>query len=120
MVRKGEGLTKIYGRFHNPRETDADIVVMRELHDAVDHTVLDAYGWTGGRPKSGFFSDHESGEPEIDDGARRYRYHWPNELRQKVLAWLLELNVARATQEADAGYTRGSPEALGPCFESTP
>ena len=40
-------------------------------------------------------------------GARRkpYRYRWPDEVRDKVLARLLELNAERAAEEARAGTT---------------
>ena len=39
------GMTKTYNRFHDPRETAADIVALRELHAAMDRAVLEAYGW---------------------------------------------------------------------------
>ena len=45
MVRNNEGLTKTYNRFHDPNESDTDIVKLRELHAAMDRVVLDAYGW---------------------------------------------------------------------------
>ena len=46
MVRNEEGLTKTYNRFHDPDERDPEILKLRELHDAMDRAVLDAYGWT--------------------------------------------------------------------------
>jgi hypothetical protein len=45
MVRNDEGLTKTYNRFHDPNESDADLLKLRELHAAMDRAVLDAYGW---------------------------------------------------------------------------
>ena len=45
MVRHGEGLTRSYNRFHDPRENASEIVTPRILHAAMDRAVLDAYGW---------------------------------------------------------------------------
>jgi hypothetical protein len=45
LVARNEGLTKIYNRFHNPTETAADILRLRELHATMDRAVLEAYGW---------------------------------------------------------------------------
>lgn len=45
MIRNDEGLTKTYNRFHDPGETSADILKLRELHAAMDRAVLEAYGW---------------------------------------------------------------------------
>ena len=42
MGNLGEGLTKTYNRFHDPSETLADIVCLRELHSAMDRAVLHA------------------------------------------------------------------------------
>src|SRR5439155_15213771 len=50
MIERDEGLTSIYSRFHDPNETDPRIVQLRELHDAMDRAVLDAYGWTDIQP----------------------------------------------------------------------
>ena len=45
MVCRNEGMTKTYNRFHNRRETAADIVRLREVHAEMDRAVLAAYGW---------------------------------------------------------------------------
>ncbi len=103
MVRNNEGLTKTYNRFHDPNETSADIMRLRELHAAMDRAVLDAYGWTDVQPPCEFLLDYE--EDEDDDAApskrkKPYRYRWPDDLRDEVLARLLELNRQRAAGEA--------------------
>ena len=42
MVRLGEGLTRVYNRFHGPHENAPEIVTFRGLHAAMDRAVLDA------------------------------------------------------------------------------
>ena len=113
MVKNNEGLTKTYNRFHDPIETSLEIKKLRELHAAMDRAVLDAYGWTDLKPTCEFLLDYE--EEDEDDGeagasapaARRrkkpWRYRWPDEFRDEVLARLLELNKQRAGQERLAG-----------------
>ena len=69
MVRMNEGLTKTYNRFHDPNETSADIVMLRELHAAMDRAVLDAYGGDLAKltvPPCEFLLDYED---EEDDDA---------------------------------------------------
>ena len=100
MIRNDEGLTEIYNRFHNRREDDPEIVKLRELHAAMDCAVLHAYGWMGLRPKCDCLPDEEAGGDEISSGPKSYRYHWPEETRQEILARLLELNAERRGREA--------------------
>jgi hypothetical protein len=45
MLTRQEGLTKTYNRFHDPHETSADIVHLRQLHKEMDEAVACAYGW---------------------------------------------------------------------------
>ena len=97
MVRNNEGLTKTYNRFHDPDERSPDILKLRELHAAMDRAVLDAYGWTDLKPTCEFLLDYEDEEDEDESGGGRrrkkpWRYRWPDEFRDEVLARLLELN----------------------------
>ena len=69
MVRNNEGLTKTYNRFHDPNERSPEILKLRELHDAMDRAVLDAYGWTDLVPTCEFLLDYE--EDEDDEASRR-------------------------------------------------
>jgi hypothetical protein len=102
MVARGEGLTKTYNRFHDPRETGADILRLRELHDAMDHAVLRAYGWDDlARTARPAFLD-ESNE---DDHKYQGRYFWPADIRDDVLARLLALNAQRAAEDRALGLT---------------
>jgi len=102
MVRNNEGLTKTYNRLNDPEEESADIVRLRQLHDAMDRAVLDAYRWTDKQPKCEFIAEFEDEDEEDENGRTRrkkYRYRWPDEVRDDVLAWLLELNRQRALEE---------------------
>jgi hypothetical protein len=108
MIRNNEGLTKTYNRFHDPDEHSPDILKLRELHAAMDRAVLDAYGWTDLKPTCEFLLDYEEDEDEDEaaGGRRRkkpWRYRWPDDFRDEVLARLLELNRQRAEEERLSG-----------------
>ncbi len=107
MVRNNEGLTKTYNRFHDPDERDPDILKLRDLHDAMDRAVLDAYGWTDIQPRCEFILDYEDDEDETPGKPSKkrkpWRYRWPDEIRDEVLGRLLELNAQRAKEESLAG-----------------
>ncbi len=102
-VTNNEGLTKTYNRFHDPDERSNAIHELRRLHEAMDRAVLDAYCWsevpTGCTFELGWEEDEENGS-----GRRRkpWRYRWPEEVRDQVLARLLALNKERAAAEAEA------------------
>lgn len=103
LMAQNGGLTKTYNRFHDPGDMDPGVARLRELHDAMDRAVLDAYGWTDIQPKCEFLLDYEEEEGEEENGPRRrrkpWRYRWPDETRDEVLARLLELNRQRALEE---------------------
>jgi hypothetical protein len=107
MVRNNQGLTKTYNRFHDPDERSAEIARLRELHAAMDRAVLDAYGWTELRPTCEFLLDYEEDDEAEEGGGRSrkkpWRYRWPDEFRDEVLARLLELNKKRAEAEKLSG-----------------
>ena len=103
MVMNNEGLTKTYNRFHNPDERNPDIAELRTLHAAMDRAVLDAYGWTDIPADCEFLPEHE----DDDDGSssrrkKRYRYRWPDPVRDEVLGRLIGLNAERAEEERRA------------------
>ncbi|MGA2738554.1 MAG: DNA methyltransferase [Bryobacteraceae bacterium] len=116
MVRNDEGLTKTYNRFHRPDEYSPDILKLRELHDALDLAVLDAYGWQDLQPKCDFFPEFDDEEDDDGEASRprqkRYRYRWPDEIHDEVLARLLALNRERANlspEPADPPAPRSRP-----------
>lgn len=105
MTRLDEGLTKIYNRFHNPDETDADVLRLRELHGEMDRAVLAAYGWSDIPTVCEFIpegDDEDDDEESETSRKRKYRYRWPDEVREKVLARLLALNAERHEAEVAA------------------
>ncbi len=125
MVRNNEGLTKTYNRFHDPSETSPDILKLRESHAAMDRAVLEAYGWHDlvQTATCEFLLDYEdeedeelsvvSGPSSVAKTSRRkkpWRYRWPDEFRDEVLARLLALNKERAEQERLAGKAAEAAE----------
>ena len=133
MVRHGEGLTKIYNRFHDPDEADPEIARLRELHVAMDRAVLDAYGWTDISTQCKCLLDYEIDEEEWGSRKKPYRQRWPDEVRDEVLARLLELNAERSVAEQRSGRAaaaassgarvrrpRGSAARHGPASVPTP
>ncbi len=100
MKRNSEGLTTVYNWFHDPDRESPDVTRLRDLHDSMDRAVLDAYGWSDLQPLCEFNPEFEDDEEE--DGRlrrKKYRYRWPDEARDEVLARLLELNRQRAIEE---------------------
>jgi hypothetical protein len=74
----------------------------------MDRAVLDAYGWTDLKPTCEFLLDYEEDDEDEEEtpGRRRkkpWRYRWPDEFRDEVLARLLELNRQRAEEERLSG-----------------
>jgi hypothetical protein len=113
MVRNNEGLTKTYNRFHDPDERHPDILRLRQLHEGMDRAVLDAYGWTDIATKCDFFLEYEIDEETWGNKKKPYRYRWPDEVHDEVLARLLDLNQKRAQEEALAG-ARETPRPKKP------
>ena len=100
MVQNDEGLTKTYNRFHDRYEYDSAIARLRELHGTMDRAVLDAYGWSDILIDCSFELDYEIDEEEWGRKKKPYRCRWPDDVRDEVLARLLELNGKRAAQES--------------------
>jgi hypothetical protein len=71
------------------------------MHDAMDRAVLDAYGWADVEPRCEFIPEFEDEDDEENGRPHRkkYRYRWPDEVRDDVLARLLDLNRQRALEE---------------------
>lgn len=124
MMRLNKGLTETYNRFHDPSyKDDETIKQLHALHAAMDRAVLDAYGWSDivtGEWRKGaagsakamhplefeFILDYEDDDVDQTEttGKKRqkkkpWRYRWPDDVRDEVLARLLALNAERAAQE---------------------
>lgn len=105
MIENDEGMTKTYNRFHDPAETGPTIQRLRDLHAAMDRTVLTAYGWNDIPTDCEFLLDYEIDEEARGNKKKPYRYRWPDEVRDEVLARLLELNAQRAAAEEQTNLT---------------
>ena len=82
MLSRQEGLTKTYNRFHDPEESSADILKLRELHAKMDTAVLTAYGWTDLPTTCDFILDYEDEETAEESTGRKkkkpWRFRWPS------------------------------------------
>jgi len=95
MRERSIGLTKTYSLLHDPSVDDPDIYELRKLHESLDQAVLLNYGWTDIALRYVFEPDYE-----VEEGKTiPWRYRWPDELRDDVLARLLALNKERHQQE---------------------
>jgi hypothetical protein len=103
MVANDAGLTTTYNRFHDPDEHDREILELRDLHIAMDRAVLDAYGWTDVSTACDFILDYEDEEEDSSRRKKPWRYRWPDDVRDEVLARLIELNAQRAAAEERSG-----------------
>ena len=103
MLENNEGLTKTYNRFHDPVERSPKIAELRRLHAAMDRAALDAYGWADISTDCEFLLDYEIDEEEWGRKKKPWRYRWPVEVRDEVLARLMALNGQRAQGELLAG-----------------
>ena len=108
MIDNNEGLTRTYNRFHDPNDDAPAIRKLRNLHAAMDRAVLDAYGWQDIPTDCEFLLDYEIDEDEWGTKKKPYRYRWPDEVRDEVLARLLELNAERAERERTADGPTGA------------
>ena len=94
--------------YATPAAALAGVRRLRELHAAMDIAVLTAYGWTDLLPKCTceFLLDYEDDDSESateeSSGRKKkkpWRYRWPDEVRDEVLARLLKENAKRAEEE---------------------
>ena len=109
---------------------------LRELHAAMDRAVLDAYGWADIQPRCEFILDYEDDEDETPGKPSKkrkpWRYGWPDEIRDDVRGWLLELNAqtgkGRSTcwrhcpcgKRKERTWTEGTPPGLSARLKSEP
>ena len=103
MQRRNKGLTAIYNQVNDPDSDWSEVSEIREMHEVMDRAVLGSYGWSDIKPHGEFFPEIDDEDEEADDNClpriKKFRYRWPEETRDKVLARLLELNRQRALEE---------------------
>ncbi|HEX4334346.1 MAG TPA: type IIL restriction-modification enzyme MmeI [Polyangiaceae bacterium] len=88
MAERQEGLTQTYNALHDPECQAAGIVGLRRLHEAIDRSVLDAYGWRDVRVPA--YCSWEAGSSEYQV------------FEDTVAARLFALNVERSAARVDA------------------
>lgn len=100
--------------YATPAAALAGVQRLRALHAAMDAAVLTAYDWADLLPKCTceFLLDYEDDESESgaeeSTGRKKkkpWRYRWPDEVRDEILARLLKLNAERAEEERLAGLS---------------
>ena len=77
MQDENKGLTSIYNWFHDPECECPDIPKLRELQEAMDRAVLDAYEWTDIPTRCVFITEFDDEEDEDETGRphrKKYRY----------------------------------------------
>ena len=107
IIGTNQGLTTTYNRFHDPEETDTDILKLRDLHAEMDNAVLAAYGWTDIDTTCEFILDYEDEDDTTSKRKKPYRYRWTQATHDEVLARLLDLNQKRYDQETIGGKKAG-------------
>jgi hypothetical protein len=115
--------------YTTPAAAHAGVRRLRTLHDTMDAAVLSAYGWSDLLPKCvcEFLFDYEEEEPESgaeeSPGRKKkkpWRYRWPDETRDEVLARLLKLNAKQAKDERLAGAATTLGEQESPLAATKP
>ena len=115
MVRNNEGLTKTYNRFHDPHEGGSEIAQLRVMHAEMDRAVLHSYGWDDIPTACEFILDYEVDDADSARKKKPWRYRWPDEVRDEVLARLVEFNavMAAAERRSGAAVATGRDEGRG-------
>lgn len=86
------GLTEMYNLVNDGHVADADVMVLREAHVALDRAVLAAYGWSDLEPDHCFYNTEQG-----------VRFTMNPPVTAEVLDRLLELNQERYAVEVAAG-----------------
>ncbi|HEU5130408.1 MAG TPA: DNA methyltransferase [Glycomyces sp.] len=94
MLARQAGLTDTYNMVHDPANSDADIVNLREIHRLIDIEVCRCYGWDDLIPE--LAHDHY-------DTRQGMRYTIAPGPRQEILDRLLEENQRRYAIEVEQG-----------------
>ena len=98
MFARGEGLTKLYDRFHDADEAADDIAELRDLHRQLDTAVAAAYGWYDLAANEGVGLRHDFHETKKD-----VRWTLHPKVRRDILDRLLALNHKRHAEEVAVG-----------------
>jgi len=120
MVKHQIGLTQTYNRLKDPSCVDPEVAHLRHLHEEMDRTVLDAYGWRD-------IAVPSYGTPATDAEKKALET-----FEDEVLDRLFALNAERAEDEKRGLSPRAVPvesgvlpvatesEAIAPASRQTP
>lgn len=89
MAELNLGFTKLYNQFHDPRVQSTEIEELRQLHQHLDQSIFELYGWTDLQDPRDFY-DASVGE------YKSIQFTYPPELRKEILVRLINLNKAEA------------------------
>lgn len=92
MSQQKQGVTALYGDFHDCDQANLSLRKLRDLHVEMDLAVAAAYGWSDLKLDHGFHETKQGVRFTISESARR-----------KVLDRLLALNHQRYAEEVAAG-----------------
>ena len=101
MVETGQGLTKTYNALKDCDCTDSRVINLRRLHEAMDRSVLEIYGW-GDIEIPSFCDSDDGGEGLVVEFA------------DEVIDRLYVLNNERALEEKKQGLSMRRPKNLAP------
>lgn len=102
MVDRDEGITVLYGGYHDPDDDREHIRELRRRHRELDAAVLDAYGWSA--------LDLDHGHHETRYGVF---YTVSEAARYELLTRLLELNFRQYAEQTGKPYEQVVKEAAG-------
>ena len=97
MESLGVGLTDIYNRIHDAKNSEREIDDLRILHKQIDVAVAHAFGWDDIPLEHGFHEVPYSAEND------RFRFTISESARLEVLRRLSQLNRQRYEEEVEAG-----------------
>ena len=107
MTSEKIGLTALYNRFHDERETDERILAMRDMQREIDAIAVKAYGWDDVPLEHGFH--HVSYQPE----GQNLRYTVSEKARVEFWSRLSKLNRERYAQEQEDAAAKAPTKKRG-------
>lgn len=102
MIDRDEGITVLYGGYHDPDDDREHIRELRRRHRELDAAVLDAYGWSD--------IDLEHGHHDTRYGVF---YTVSEAARYELLTRLLDLNFRQYAEQTGKTYEQVVKEAAG-------
>jgi hypothetical protein len=99
MISENLGLTRLYGRINDSNDNRSETLRLRDLHQELDHAVLDSYGWLDVELGHGHWGTSQGTRFTICPSAR-----------DEILDRLLELNHQRYAQDNAGGMHAANPK----------